>query len=83
MEFEPVTLTPEILEKCGWVFNDRNNLFEKHGDARMDLQYRSVNGSFNMLNSIINALIAKRIFFLHQLQNIYFTLTWEELTVNL
>jgi hypothetical protein len=81
----PIPLTPEILERCGWIWNEECNSFEKYpnGDARMNLQKVDVNSSYTMFNYVLKAVIVKRIHFLHQLQNIYYSLTGEELKVEL
>lgn len=79
----PIPLTPEILEKCGWTYNNESDLFEIYGDARMSMVFRENVQSYVMFNSILKALIAKRITYIHQLQNLFFALTGEELTVNL
>jgi len=82
--FNPIPLTPEILEKAGWLWNEECNSFEKYpnGDARMNLQ-KKFNGGYTMFNYVIKALIAENIWHLHQLQNLYFALTGEELSINL
>lgn len=80
---QPILLTPEILEKFGWVWNEETNTFEKYpnGDARMHLQYREVDSSYTMFNYVLRATISERIWFLHQLQNLYFALTGKELEI--
>lgn len=77
----PIELSEEILLKCGWKWNVECDCFEGK-DARMYLTYKHVNNSYEMFNYITKTLITKRIFYLHQLQNLYFALTNEELTVN-
>jgi hypothetical protein len=81
----PIPLTREILEKFGWIWNEEANSFEKYpnGDARMHFQYREVNGSFTMFNYVLKALIAEKLYYVHQLQNLYFALTGEELPIQL
>jgi len=83
-KIEPIPLTPEILEKCGWMWNEECNSFEKYpnGDARMNLQ-RKFNGGYTMFNYVIQALICENIWHLHELQNLYFALTGEELEIDL
>lgn len=88
-EFEPIPLTPEILEKCGFVIDfslrrtnaileDKNNrllvCFFKNG--RIDIV---LNG--NKSRSIFTKKYPK--FYLHQLQNLYFDLTATELEIKL
>lgn len=81
---EPIPLTEEWLKRFGWVWNEECKSFEKqpNGDARMNLEYRKINGSYTMFNYVLKALIAKRIWYVHQLQNLYFALTGKELTIN-
>lgn len=63
-----IPLTEEILIKAGWIWNEDCKAFEKYpnGDARMFLQYKDVSSSFTMFNYVIKALIAERIFYVHQ-----------------
>jgi len=77
----PIPLTEEWLIKFGWIYNEECKSFEKYpkGDVRMNLQYRDVSSSYTMFNYVLKATIATRIFYVHQLQNIYFALTKEEL----
>lgn len=77
-DFEPIPLTPEILQKAG---------FEKDGNGfclsdKMSLSLAvTKNGGYlacwrdRSLNFVINHL--------HQLQNLYFALTGEELSIEL
>lgn len=80
-----IPLTKELLEKCGWIWNEECNSYEKYpnGDARMNLRQNSVNQSYSMFNYVLKANICKNIYFLHQLQNIYYVLTQTELPINL
>ena len=83
-EIEPIPLTEEWLLKFGWIWNNECNSYEKYpnGDARMNLSYRSINNSYTMFNYVLKAIIAERIWYVHQLQNLYFALTSQELTIN-
>jgi len=67
--FEPIPLTEDILLKCGFIKD--GNLYFKNGFVFRDdkLFYNTVE-----LYLTIN---------LHQLQNLYFSLTNEELTIKL
>ena len=71
----PIQLTPEILEKCGFeMHNDRGlwrlNNFYLHFYTLSDNEYCFKYNDFR----------SSSIFYLHQLQNLYFALTGEELT---
>lgn len=83
-DFAGIPLNEEWLLKFGWIWNEECASYEKYpnGDARMNLYFSKVNGSYTMANDVIKALIASRIFYVHQLQNLYFALTGEELTIN-
>lgn len=78
---EAIPLDEDLLKKLGWIWNEKMNSFEKHpnGDARMVLEYRKINGSYTMYNYVLKAMIAERIFYVHQLQNLYFCLTGKDL----
>lgn len=67
---KPIPLTPEILEKCGFENWDKN----KYSN---DILCLTINGEgFLYLANQRHV----NIFYLHQLQNLYFALTGEELT---
>ena len=77
----PIPLTPEILEKCGFEKED----IETHTDKTTRGLYKSI---LMMLPATSNCWYAApfgyplslhRTLYLHQLQNLYFALTGEEL----
>jgi len=80
---QPIPLTEEWLLKLGWVWNKETNSYEKYpnGDARMHLDFNDVSNSYTMFNYVLKAMIVERIFYVHQLQNLYFALTGEELKI--
>lgn len=80
-ELSPIPLTPEILEKAGvkdvWIKN-----------SWMIVEDVSGGESFGWSMKVRNASYTKEIEFayfkyLHQLQNLYYALTGEELPINL
>lgn len=78
---QPIPLTPEILEKCGLKNGnselDRNVFYS----TNKHLAQFSVNisGSFGIYVGVFIALRSVHLEYLHQLQNLYFALTNEEL----
>ena len=69
--FKPIPLTPEVLEKCGF-----RNYEEVKWDTDAMLLMKNGEGYLYLANQRhVN------IFYLHQLQNLYFALTNEELTL--
>ena len=82
-QVEPIPLTEEWLLKFGWVWNKETKTYEKfpNGDARMHI-VNNVFGGFDMFNYVLKATIKKRMNHVHQLQNLYFALTGEELKIN-
>lgn len=90
-DIEPIPLTPEILEKC-WF--KKGNACYKNAYSRNVLDtdfylrpsyecgfYWGFNASSTKLDCELNSV--KPIKYLHQLQNLFFALTGEELEVNL
>lgn len=84
--YRPIPLTPEILSRCGFKRNG--------GEYSMELEYPPIKTVFNfpfnkgfMGDHSVYLDFERRWDtkhqYLHQLQNLYFTLTGEELTVNL
>lgn len=74
---EPIPLTEEILLKCGFEFFDNERIF--NGFVIEDFH----NGNYYFTSGEGIKLHEKHIEYLHQLQNLYFSLTGEELNVKL
>lgn len=79
--FEPIPLTEEILLKCG---------FDKYSDHSNEITYLSKDSGYFIQvydNSVYFGLnyedYRKEVKYLHQLQNLYFALTGQELEINL
>lgn len=75
-EFDPILLTPEILEKCGFSGND------KYGEWRLsELGITKIsNGKYQLLNGEDMTAWSFEYEHLHQIQNLYFTINGNELT---
>lgn len=75
--FTPITLTPEILEKnCG--FHKVGWYWVREG---FDLEVVQNNNGFNLSINGNEYDLSIIFYYLHQLQNIYFALTGEELPI--
>ena len=75
-EFEPILLTRDILEKCGFENTDANDQYNSYRKESLTIRV--------MAGHSIRAKISDCEFvcqYLHQLQNLYFDLTGEELEV--
>ena len=75
--YKPIELTEEILLKCG---------FEKHFEldnvlCLLGFSIEDRSGKFNLFYN--GACVVPSIKYLHQLQNLYFALTGEELNIQL
>ena len=71
--YEPIQLTTEILVRCGFEDDKKEMIRRLRGnDFVLDGYSNDYNGFY-----------LGRIDYLHQLQNLYFALTGEELIVNL
>lgn len=87
--YYPHPLTPEILEKCGYqkygsypMYKKRKPKKEGYHLQYEELSINDVNEDGKEFMTMMNAqCIALK--YLHQLQNLFFALTNEELTVNL
>ena len=81
--FEPIPLTPEILEKCGFENKKQNGLFELIiGRVRLNLIFVNSEDSVYFITSAASSF--GMVHFphqrhLHQLQNLFYALTGEEL----
>jgi hypothetical protein len=75
-----VPLTPEILEKCGF---ENNEIFKETITIVVDLDYPTEFGyAVDGCGVTAKIIIPRWIKYLHQLQNLYFDLTGEELTIS-
>jgi hypothetical protein len=75
-EFEPILLSHDILEKCGFENTDANDQYSSYRNEPLTFRI--------MADNSIRVYIGDREFacqYLHQLQNLYFDLTGEELEV--
>lgn len=85
---KPIPLTPEILEKCGFI--DRSGSIPNRMSfgvtmfKRLELVWYAQDSFIRyQTKSEGFTLPFEHVKYLHQLQNLYFALTGEELTVNL
>lgn len=77
-ELDPIPITTKLLERCGFEFKDglhKFGVFEIGMDGDDFLQMK--------MSVRINRAVIVKLQYLHQLQNIYFALTGEELTIKL
>ena len=98
-EYDPIPLTEEVLLKCGFVLNTKNVDTHSKGYAiysnnpcldifiRVKPTVKYPNDFFSLFNHSMcnkNALqFIRKIKYLHQLQNLYFALTNEELKIEM
>lgn len=76
--FNPIPLTPEILEKCGF---EKNGCFYNVDNFQLMYGYTREEGKF--FHFCLDEIVAFPPFkYLHELQNLYFALTGKELNVN-
>ena len=81
-QIHPIPLTPEILEKAGFTFYDNPNktpsrIYKIGSDFRICKCYNQDHFT------LWDYPYGKSIRYLHQLQNLYFALTGEELNIEL
>lgn len=84
---KPIPLTPEILEKCGFVKDEhiqQEFSYILKGASRISFVYYKANPSCFSIEQDEKMIdfASGRCKYLHQLQNLYFSLTGEELTYN-
>ena len=75
-EFEPILLTSDILEKCGFENTEANDQFSSYRKEPITIRFMVGNSTRAKINDFEFVCL-----YLHQLQNIYFDLTGEELEV--
>lgn len=74
---QPIQLTPEILEKCGFTIHEGRKSYPFYRYKHLSLMGRS-NGFCINVNHIYVYIQS-----VHQLQNLYFCLTGQELEIKL
>jgi len=79
-ELHPIPLTEEILLKCGFKYYKESNSYEL--DCGFSVPIWGKYDSENNLHVSCDE-IGIEIHYLHQLQNLYFALTGQELEINL
>jgi hypothetical protein len=82
---QPIPLTPEILEKAGFVYmTEPNENYWNYNkpDVYLYLNEKLEPGLYSNEYEHVD-VIGNPLQYVHQLQNLYFALTGEELTVNL
>jgi len=81
----PILLTPQILEKAGFNRKAGSSIYQiiiKYEDSKYPCTLQRTGDGFQICRSGIGA-ITSPIEYLHQLQNLYFELTREEITYSL
>lgn len=78
--YDPIHLTPEILEKAGFQTYDDIKKLDVESDFGCELTYEKGHLFFYDCDG---GKIGKEIKHIHQLQNLYFALTGEELPIDL
>lgn len=80
-DIEPIELTEEILLKCGFEIAYKSDFTKTFNNAQDDRFSAKINISSGL--SIWYLGIPIKVMYLHQLQNLYFSLTDKELKINL
>ena len=82
-DLEPIPLTPEILEKCGLSKINESTIdayWHAGSSGHPEIQIWHIMGKFNVRYHSGKSITCEH---LHQLQNIYFAFTGQELEINL
>lgn len=81
LDVDPIPLTPEILEKCGFEEKEPKGwYFKKPSPISQTMElFHQDNEPFHY----VDGAFAPNVEFVHQLQNLYFALTGKELDINL
>jgi hypothetical protein len=88
--YYPVPLTPEIFEKCGFQcvegfyrkYINEQTALELEDDGHFNVFLRQIDNPSDPQHTEHLLLLPVELNSLHQLQNLYFALTGEELSIN-
>ena len=75
-EFEPILLTRDILEKCGFETTDADDQYSSYKKESLTIRFMAGNSTRAKISDC--EFVCQ---YLHQLQNLYFDLMGEELEV--
>ena len=82
-EYKPIPLTEEILLKCGWGKGEYYSEYIDNVSLKQEVLGYNVNAKMLYIETNADIIEINHIHYLHQLQNLYFALTGQELEVNL
>ena len=84
-DIKPIPLTEEVLLKCGFEIKPDSSLPTFVYSGRLDLQVEFMLGEYSFRIEVENrhTTFVRVIKYLHELQNLYFSITGEELEVEL
>lgn len=81
-ELEPMPLTEEILLKCGFEESDGAHcIWIYKGNSKYMIEWIFNEYNFRIITDRFNSTYIRQVKYVHQLQNLYFALTGEELEV--
>lgn len=83
MNFNPIQLTEELLIKCGWGKGEYDSEYTDNVSLKQEVLSYNVNSQMFCIETNCDVIEIKHIQYLHQLQNLYFALTGQELEINL
>lgn len=80
LDLKPIPLTPEWLERCGFALTEDEEgvQFYSREDCLIYFQAEAGSDKFEQ----VNPLLAYKLMYVHQLQNLYFSLCGIELQIN-
>ena len=79
-EIHPIILSEDWIVKLGWIWWQNTKSFEKVGFVQGSI--RETPFGWEVFNYVLQSVTCRKINYVHQLQNLYFALTGEELTIN-
>ena len=82
-DLQPIQLSEEVLLKCGFENGGYDLLFWYNNDIELYGFNHLDADNYALLTSHLKEDVNVRIYYLHQLQNLYYALTGEELEVSL
>lgn len=79
--FEPIPLTPEVLEACGFEYDESNIKWKINKNSKFEFAWGEECGT--QFNYSVCRRGVSHVNFLHQLQNLYYSLTGQELQIDI
>ena len=80
---EPINITKELLFKCGFKHHNTDECFKEYKSESMIIEHNEYLNEFNLMYELYNEVKYSELNYVHDIQNLHYILTKEELKIKL